>query len=127
MPSSCAVFGGNNRKSGVNRHLRFFPFPENLEMCMCGCRSVTIVTNCTTVTFLLPHMAHFRVFWKWKNLRCLFTPDLRLLPPNTAQDKGISTDIQTQHRRSHQYLIDSDVITGLFCRIAESSHLSFIH
>ena len=28
-----AVFGINNRKSGVNRPLRFYPFPKNSEMC----------------------------------------------------------------------------------------------
>ena len=33
MPSSCAVFDLNNRKSGVTGHLQFFPFPKNSEMC----------------------------------------------------------------------------------------------
>ena len=33
MPYSCAVFGCSNRKSGVTRHLQFFPFPKNGEMC----------------------------------------------------------------------------------------------
>ena len=32
MPSSCAVFGLTKRKSGVNRHLRFYPIPKNSEM-----------------------------------------------------------------------------------------------
>ena len=30
---SRAIFGLNDRKSGVNRHLRFYPFPKNSEMC----------------------------------------------------------------------------------------------
>ena len=33
MSSFCAVFGCNSRKSGVNWHLLFFPFPKNAEMC----------------------------------------------------------------------------------------------
>ena len=32
MPSSYTVFDLNNRKSGVNRHLRFCQFPQNSEM-----------------------------------------------------------------------------------------------
>ena len=35
MPSFRAVFGLNNRKSGVNRHLRFCPFPKNWENVPC--------------------------------------------------------------------------------------------
>ena len=31
--TSRAVFGLNNRKSGVNMHLRFYPFKKNSEMC----------------------------------------------------------------------------------------------
>ena len=37
MPSSRAVFDLNNHKSGVNRHLRFCPFPKNSEVCRVGC------------------------------------------------------------------------------------------
>ena len=33
MPSSRAAFDLNNRKSGVNMHLRFCKFPQNSEMC----------------------------------------------------------------------------------------------
>ena len=34
MPSSCAVFGLNNCKFVVNRHLRFCQFLKNSEMCL---------------------------------------------------------------------------------------------
>ena len=37
MPSSRAEFDLNNRKSGVNRHLRFCQFPKNSEVCLIGC------------------------------------------------------------------------------------------
>ena len=37
MRSSRAVFDLNNRKSGVNRHLRLSQFPKNLEVCRVGC------------------------------------------------------------------------------------------
>ena len=37
MRSSRAVFGLNNRKSGVNRHLRFCQFPKKSEVCRVGC------------------------------------------------------------------------------------------
>ena len=37
MPSSRAVFDLNDRKSGVNRHLRFCRFPKNLDACRVGC------------------------------------------------------------------------------------------
>ena len=54
MHSSHAVVVLNyNRKSGVNRPLRFCQFPKNSEMCVCGC-----------VLFIKPwhpHTAHFRV------------------------------------------------------------------
>ena len=55
------------------------------------------------------HTAYFRVkihtqtitifefFGNGQNLGCLFTPDLRLLKPNTAPDEGISANSQTQH------------------------------
>ena len=33
MSSSRAVFDLNNRKYGVNRHMRFCQFPKNSEMC----------------------------------------------------------------------------------------------
>ena len=33
MPLSRAVFGLNNHKSGVNKHLPFCSFPKNSEMC----------------------------------------------------------------------------------------------
>ena len=33
IPSSCAVFSLNDRKSGVNRHLLFYPFQKKSEMC----------------------------------------------------------------------------------------------
>ena len=33
MPSSRTVFILNNRKSRVNMHLRFCPFPKNADMC----------------------------------------------------------------------------------------------
>ena len=41
------------------------------------------------------HTSEF--FWKFPNRRYLFTPDLRLFKPNTARDKGISANSQTQH------------------------------
>ena len=37
MRSFRAVFDLNNRKSGVNRHLRFFQFPKHSEVCRVGC------------------------------------------------------------------------------------------
>ena len=44
------------------------------------------------------HTSEF--FGSGQNPRCLFTPDLRLFKPNTAQDEGISTNSQTQHRKT---------------------------
>ena len=58
------------------------------------------------------HSAHFRVkirihtwhisifFRNGQNRRCLFTPDLRLVKPNTARDEGISANSQSQHWRT---------------------------
>ena len=43
MPSFRAVFGLNNRKPGVNRHLRLCPFPKNSEMCR-GCVRIIHLT-----------------------------------------------------------------------------------
>ena len=37
MPSSRDVFGLNNRKSGVNRHLQFCPFQKTRKCAVCGC------------------------------------------------------------------------------------------
>ena len=37
MRSSRAVFDLNNRKSGVNRHLRYCQFPKNSEVSRVGC------------------------------------------------------------------------------------------
>ena len=83
-------FTSDNLKSGVNRHLRFYPFPKNWEMRRVWCHGLTNITH--------PHTAHFRVFWKWKKPQVpIFTPDLRLCKSNTAQDEGISTNSQTQH------------------------------
>ena len=42
MPSPRAVFDLNNRKSGVNRHLRFCPFPKNSGMCREWVRILTL-------------------------------------------------------------------------------------
>ena len=36
MPLSRAAFDLNNRKSGVNRHMRFCQFPKNSEVCRVG-------------------------------------------------------------------------------------------
>ena len=40
MPSSRAVFGLHNHKSGVNIHMRFYLFPKNSEMCLVWVRII---------------------------------------------------------------------------------------
>ena len=37
MHSPRAVFDLNNHKSGVNKHLRFYQFPKNSEVCRVWC------------------------------------------------------------------------------------------
>ena len=88
MPTSRNVFGLNSRESGVNRYLRFNPFPLkkrkyayfNSEMCRVGAMVKWIIRTHTL------HISDF--LWNWLNRRWLFTPDLRSFKPNTARDEG---------------------------------------
>ena len=75
MPSYCVAFGLNNRKSGMNKHLRFFPFPKNSEMCRVWCHGLMNNTYPKTPG-------------------ALFVTDLRLFKPNRARDEGISANIR---------------------------------
>ena len=47
MPSFRAVFGLNNRKYGVNRHLLFCPFQKNSEMCRVSVRIIHLTMGPT--------------------------------------------------------------------------------
>ena len=60
MPSSRAVFGLNNRKSGVNRHLRFYPFPKTRKCAMCYSVTTTILqTIATTIQITLKQCYYY--------------------------------------------------------------------
>ena len=80
MPSSCAVFGCKNRKSGVTRHLRFFPFPKNSEM------SRVWVQKCYRSDKFNPKThticsSHFTTSQYEDNLK------MRVMNPNNSPDK----------------------------------------
>ena len=130
MPSSRAVFDLNNRKSWVNRHLRFCQFSNKLlnvpcvgvyfnsEICCVWCHGLTNSTHPTL---------HTSIFGRGnrQNHRCLFTLDLRLCKSNTARDERISTNSQTQYWRTAIFWLSVNSSHSLFLRwIEESSQLS---
>ena len=115
MPSSCSVFELNNLKSRLNRHLRFFPFPKNSEMCrMYMCHG--LMNNSTHTWYI------YECFGNVNNHRCQFTPDLRLFKPSTAQVEGISTNSQTQHWRTTNIWLVVTSSQALFLRRSSDQH-----
>ena len=131
MRSSRAVFDLNNRKSWVNRHLRFCQFPKKLrnvpcvgayfnsEICSVWCHRWMNNTPPTR------HTSEF--FENWQNRRCLFTPDIRLFNSNTARAERISASGQTQHWRTAIFWLAVTSSHALFLRrIEESSQPSII-
>ena len=80
MPSSCAVFGCNNRKSGVTRHLRFFPFPKNLEMCRVWVQKCYRSDKFNPKTHTICS-SHFTTRQYEDNLK------MRVINPNNSPDK----------------------------------------
>ena len=85
------------------------------------------------------HTAHFRVkirthtrhifeiFGNGQNRRRLFVPDLRLFKPNAEQDEGISSNSQTQHRRTANMSLAVTLSNSIFLRLnAESSQRCII-
>ena len=88
-----AAFGLNNRKSGANKHLRFYPLQKIWK-----CAVWVPWLNFSQMRTHTRHISEF--FGNGKNRRFLFTPNLRLFKPNPARDKVIYTNSQTQHWRT---------------------------
>ena len=123
MRSSRSVFGLHNRKSGVNRHLRFCQFSKNSEVCRVG-----------YVSFIKPwhHTLHISelkyaptYFYNYLN-NCKIII-LQLFKSNTARDERISANSQTQHWRTAIFWLAVTSSHALFlCRIEESCQPSIV-
>ena len=125
--SSLAVFGWNNRRSGV----RFCPFQKNSEMCRVWVCILTLkyaVCGAMVEWIKRPHTRHTSEFFgNLQNRRFLFTPDLRLFKQNAAWDEGISANSRAQHRTTANIWLAVTPLNALFLRrIAESSQPSII-
>ena len=83
----------------------------------------------TMVTLLHLHMAHFRVFWKWKKPQVPTHPRFTLIAVKSAtvQDEGISTDSTNRHNAegaTKTWLVVTSSQVLFLRRIAESSQPS---
>ena len=64
MPSSRAVFDLNNRKSEVNRHLKFYPLKKKSKICLVWVGAYFNSEMCRVgVMVNTRHISEF--FWKW--------------------------------------------------------------
>ena len=129
MPWSRAGFDLNNRKSGVNWHLRFCQFPKNSEACRVGW--VLFIKlwhhrqNISELKYALTHGTFPSFFGNWQNRRCLLTADLRLFKSNPGRDESISANGQTQYWRTAIFWLAVTSLHALFLRqIEESSQTS---
>ena len=59
----------NNHNSGVNRHLQFYLFPKDSEMCHVWVRILTLKYSMGVIVKWVICMVHFWVFWKWTKLQ----------------------------------------------------------
>ena len=75
MPSSRTVFDLNNRKSGVNGHLRFCQFPKNSEVCRVGCvlfiKPWHHTLHISELKYAPTHGTFPSIFWKLTKLQVL--------------------------------------------------------
>ena len=127
-PPAWAVLPELHVFHGVNAATNRNPSCEKktLKYAVCGC--VFHLGNVPCVGLVVEwirrtHTRHISEFFgNGNNRRCLFTPDLRLFTPNTAQDEVISTNYQTQHWKTTNIWLVVTSLQALFLRrIAESS------
>ena len=102
--SSRAVFDLNNRKSGVNRHLRFCQFPKNSKVCRVGCILLIKPWHHTLYVSELkyaPTHGTFPSFLEIDKTASAYSLQIYdyLRQIQTARDEYISANSQTQHRR----------------------------
>ena len=69
MPSTRAAFDLNNRKSGVNRHLRFCTFPTNSEMCRVWVRIIHLTMAPTRHISELKYALKYHNEYQWGKTR----------------------------------------------------------
>ena len=130
MPSSCAVFGLNTSKSGVNRHLRFCQFPKNSEMYRVWVRinnlTMASTQNISELKYVPTH-GTFPSFWEMDKAAGAYSLQIYdYLSQIQLKTKAFLLMVR-HNTKDRQYLTGSDVIEcSFFCRIAESSQPSII-